>query len=293
MSQQAITDIEVSLNQADEQQLQGQGFHRINEDLNQGCWGYPVYIWYKRQPGVDPITRIQISFVNKMNAGLTDAGYQKLDKNLIPGSPVYLWYFKGQTEYDTPIVNLEVSTQANDDALKMKLGLERVGYNLNRSRQWMQLWMKREKPTYICDVTATNSFGSDADLFGKGYIRIDDTTNTMWWGGITSNFLWYRQTTDKNKALTNLQISNNTNQNQQWQQQGYKLVNVNLNEGTGGNAVYLWYKKVKGENPVKTLLLLSQLYGLTPFEKIGATIIQEGVNPSYNGPQRYLCYYNQ
>ncbi|XP_055088160.1 uncharacterized protein si:dkey-30j10.5 [Periophthalmus magnuspinnatus] len=97
-----ITDIAVSLNQAEEQNLQARGFKKINVSLNPG--GNPVHIWYKKNPEADPITRIQVSFEDGMCDGLINAGYTKVNRNLSTGGEVFLWYFSSSTEFDTNIV---------------------------------------------------------------------------------------------------------------------------------------------------------------------------------------------
>ncbi|KAG8011110.1 hypothetical protein GBF38_005771 [Nibea albiflora] len=188
-----------------------------------------------------------------MAVGLINAGYTKINKDLNAGAggdQIYLWYFKGSTEYDTPIVEIDVTTNAQDEDSKFNNGWERLSCDLNRNAggNRIYIWMKREKQTYICDVIATDSFGSDADYFQQGYIRLDEGINRG--AGGVYVFIWYRQTTNQRNALTDLKVSNSDQEYQSLQQQNYKLVNVDLNQGTGGNQVYMWYKK-EGIHPIK------------------------------------------
>ena len=284
-----ITHLEVSHNKTDEQELLNQKYLKLAANLGPAC-GNPVFIWYKSEPGASPITKIQISSQDEMCAGLENAEYIKVNKSLTP-KPVFLWYFRGSSEYDTPIIELQVSTDATDEASKMKLGLQRAGCNLSRTNgTWVYLWVKRKQQTYICDVTATNSFGSDKDLFQAGYIRIDETTNTLPCGKRSTNFLWYRQTTDAKRALTDLKISSNQEEYNQWQQQEYTPVGVNLNKGTGGNAVYQWYKNDKDNPPVITMVLLQTKAPTQPYQNAGANVIKDDINRGNNGPERFLCF---
>lgn len=289
----SITGIAVSKNQAEEQQLQGQGFTQINVILNQDWHGNPTYIWFKKQNGVAPITRIQISYREEMSNGLSNAGFNKVDRGLL-GPSIFLWYLRGTTSFDTPIQNLEVSTNAVNEAEKMKLGWERVGFNLSGvAENWVYLWMKRAEQTYICDVTATNSFGTDVDLFQAGYVRIDQSTNTIFLQVLPiptevlyNTFLWYRQTTDSKEAITDLKLSNNPSE---FENQGYTPVSVNLDEG-GQKPVYLWYKKQKGEPPVKSMLLLLNGSAIETYEKASVNVIPLNINVGNDEDPRYLCF---
>lgn len=151
---QNITDIEVSLDHAQEQQLQTHHFQKINVNLNTDRPA--IYIWYKKQSGAAPITRVQVTYDQRMCDGLINAGYTKINKNLVPGKNVHLWFFKGNTEYDTPIVNLDVTTNPKSEPEKIEHNWERAGCNLHKTNSvWVYLWLKREQQTYICDVTAT------------------------------------------------------------------------------------------------------------------------------------------
>ncbi|KAL7388063.1 hypothetical protein ABVT39_006534 [Epinephelus coioides] len=288
-----ITKLEVSLDKADEQRLQSQGFKKIPTDLNKGAGGKYIYVWYKTESCDAPITRIQLTFRNDMAAGLITAGYTKIPKDLNAGTKViaiYLWYFQGSTEHDYPIEEIEFSVSAASEAPKFGLGLDRLALDLNRGIKgdWIHAWVKREKETYICDVTATAGFGSDADYFKAGYIRMDEDINRGAGGAYV--FIWYRLTTDPKLALSDLKVSTNDCEYQQYQQQDYTPVNVNLNEGTGGNVVYLWWKKEEC-SPIKDVTLLLNMDAVDPYEKAGVTVIKRNLNSGNNGRCEYLCVY--
>lgn len=286
---QGITHIEVSLDPAQEQQLQATCFQRFDVNLNIDGPGHPIYIWYKNQCGAAPITRIQVTYDAIMCGGLINAGYSKVS---LPGRNVVLWYFKGNTKYDTSIVNLAVTTNPEDEAEKVKSNWERAGGNLTKATgKWVYLWLKRQQPTYICDVTATDAFGTDTDLLNGGYIRVDDGTNTGVNGAMT--YIWYRQTTDPKQALTELQISTTDDQYQECEKKGYKQVSVNLNEGTGGNTVYLWYKKEEKKAPTRSMLVLLNAGAKPIYEKAGITVINRNLNSGNSGPTLYLCVFSK
>lgn len=286
-----ITHLDVSFNTDEEQNLQAHGYLKINVDLNKGSGGKYIYIWYKKEGGAPPITRLQVTFNDDMAVGLIKAGYTKIDKDLNAGAGgdyIYLWYFRGQTEYDTPIVDIDVTTYAENDSQKFGYDWERLACDLNRKAggNWIYTWVKREKQTYICDVNATASYGSDADLLQAGYIRVDEDTNRGAGGAFV--FIWYRQTTDPKRALKDLQISTTDTQYQQLQQQNYNSVSVNLNEGTNGHPVYLWFKQ-EGSRPIKAITMLVSA-AVEVYEKAGVNVIKRDLNTGNTGATEYLCY---
>lgn len=290
-----ITRIDVSLDATQEQSLQSQGFKQIPVDLNKGAGGNSIYIWYKC--GSEPITRIQIEFNKEMAAGLANAGYKKVDKDLNAGAGgniIHLWYFRGSDrKYHTPIVELNVTTDAESEADKFTSGWERLACDLNRGAwgNWIHLWVRREKPTYIHEITATDSYGSDADLFKKGYIRLDEDTNRGAGGAFV--FIWYRPTTEAKEALTDLKISTSVEEHQELQQQGYNPVSVNLNDGTSGPLVYLWHKHDEVNIPVQAVNLLLNKDAVKPYEKAGVTVIERSLNTGNDGVPEHLCFYRK
>ncbi|XP_027139706.1 uncharacterized protein LOC113746832 [Larimichthys crocea] len=288
-----ITNLDVSLNEVEEKNLQSLGFKKINVDLNKGAKGNFIYLWYKTEHDSDPITRVQVTFNNGMDDALISAGYTKIDKNLNAGTGgnyIYLWYFKGSTEYDTPIVELDVTVDVQREGLKFKNDWERLACDLNRKAKgnWIHIWMKREKQTYICDITATDSSGLDADYLQQGYIRVDEDTNKGAKGAFV--FIWYRQTTNQANALTDLKVSNSNQEYQSLQQQHCMLVSVDLNQGTGGNQVYMWYKKV-GTHPIKGITLLVNPDAAPVYERAGVNVIRQNLNEGTDGSTEYLCYH--
>uniref|UniRef100_A0A096MF36 Si:dkey-30j10.5 n=1 Tax=Poecilia formosa TaxID=48698 RepID=A0A096MF36_POEFO len=236
---QHITDIDISVNHAEEKQLRKLGFTQIHVDLNSDTGGNPVYLWYKTSD-CPAITRIQFSFTDEMREGLVTEGYHKVDKNLNngnSGSAIYLWFFKGCTDYDVPVVELDVSTDAQSDAMKVQPLWERSACDLNRRAggKWIYLWMKRERQTYISDITATANTSLDSSLFRQGYTRMDEDTNRDAGGAFI--FLWYRRTTDSQKAVRDLQVSTDGESEESFQNQNYQQVELDLNQGTKGSPV--------------------------------------------------------
>lgn len=287
-----ITHLDVSLSANEEQHFQAQGYLKINVDLNKGAGGNNIYIWYKKEGGAPPITRLQVTFNDDMAVGLINAQYKKIDKNLNAGAGgdhIYLWYFGGQTEYDTPIVDINVTTDAEEESQKFISGWERLACNLNRGNAGNRIhaWVKREKKTYICDVNATASYGSDKGLLQAGYIRVDEDTNKGAGGAFV--FIWYRQTTDSTRALKDLQISTTNDQYQQLQQQNYTSISVNLNEGTDGDPVFLWFKK-DGFKQIKAITILVNSAAVEAYERV-VNVIKRNLNTGNDGVTEYLCYH--
>ncbi|KAL7388503.1 hypothetical protein ABVT39_015195 [Epinephelus coioides] len=280
-----ITNLEVSLDKAEEQMLQSQGFKKIPTDLNKGAGGNQIYVWYKKDASFSPITRIQFTFREDMATGLITAGYTKIPKDLNAGTKgvaIYLWYFQGSTKHDYPIEEIEFSVSAATEAPKFGLGLDRLALDLNRGIEgdWIYTWVKREKETYVCDVTATAGFGSDADYFKAGYTRMDEDINRGAGGEYVS--IWYRLTTDPKLALSDLKVSTNDEESEQYQQQDYTPVNVNLNEGTGGNAVYMWWKKEE-RSPIRDVTMILNMEAVDPYEKAGVIVIKRNLNAGNDG----------
>ncbi|XP_074472710.1 uncharacterized protein LOC141756671 [Sebastes fasciatus] len=287
-----ISQVNVSLDKADEQQFANQGFTKINVDLNKGIGGKCVYIWFKH--GSVAITKLQVTFNDEMAVGLINAGYTKIDKNLNAGADgdfIYLWYFRGSGEYNTPIEAIDVTTDADGEALKFKNGWERLACDLNRGAagSWIHAWVKREKKTYICDVTATVSYETDSDHYKKGFIRLDEDTNRGAGGYFV--FIWYRQTPDSQRALSELNVSTNDREYQSLEQQKYTPVCANLNEGTGGNRVNLWYKKDHVKHPVTAITLLIGAANIKAYKVTGVPVIEKNLNTGNGGSIENVCFY--
>ncbi|KAJ4940681.1 hypothetical protein JOQ06_026977, partial [Pogonophryne albipinna] len=128
-----ISELEVSLNADEERDLRRTGFNIIDGNLNAGVGGNAIRLWYKY--GSVPITKVQVSFNNEMADGLIKAAYKKIYKDLNAGAggcDLYLWYSQGSGEFDTPIVEISVTTDAANEGEKFASGWERVACDLNR-----------------------------------------------------------------------------------------------------------------------------------------------------------------
>eukprot|EP00064_Thunnus_orientalis_P020604 superscaffoldBa00005753_g20745 len=239
-----ITHLDVSLNVTEEEYLQSQDYKIIYGDLNKGALGKYIYIWFKKEDGAPPITRIQVTFNDDMAVGLTAAGYTKIDKDLNAGAAgdhIYLWYFRGGTEYDIPIVDIYVTKDAKDEGRKLKSGWERLACDLNR--------------------------------------------------GNTGNWI-YAWTTDSRRALSDLKISTNDSEHWELQEQNYNKVDVNLNEGTIGDEVYLWYKQEESK-PIKAITLLVNPAAVEWYMQAGVKVIKRDLNTGNLGKTEYLCFYQE
>ncbi|TNN84982.1 hypothetical protein EYF80_004636 [Liparis tanakae] len=212
-----------------------------------------------------------------MATGLNRAGYTQIAKDLNAGAGgdnIYLWYHRGSGEYDTPIVDI--------NRLSCHL-------NLNTGGSWIHFWVKRAEQTYICDITATDSYRSDNDLFQTRYIRVDENTNRG--AGGSEDFIWYRQTTDPKRALTDLQVSTSEAEMFAFQQQGYTCVSVNLSGEGSGQLVYVWYKKGGPSNPIKAIAVLVNSALIPAYIKAGLTVIDKDIDAGCDCFSDYLCVY--
>lgn len=251
---QYITKLDVSLDGQQEQQLQMEGFTRIDVNLNKESTGSPIYIWYMN--GSDKaaaITRIQFSFNNEMANGLIVTGFQKVDKNLKRnGNTLYLWYYRGSSHFDVPIVELRVYPLSKCEDESSAYWYPLFGHpNSQDDKDWILLWVKKEKLMYLCDVTATNTVEPANYLFQQGYTRIDAASNTGA-GGI-SIFIWFRLSTESEEGITEISDFDVPN---------YIKVNQDLVEGTGERPSYVWYTRdpTKGK-PIKAISLLPAAVG--------------------------------
>lgn len=288
-----ITKLAASVSNEEKEILGAQGYKFINADLNEGTGGNQVLLWYKTESGKKPLTRIQFSFFNDMKSGLAEAGYELVNKDLnagVRGDHIFMWYFCGETEHDIPIVGLRVTKDAREEPTLLQDGWERLGCDLNRNAggNFIYLWVKREKPSYICEITASVDFTSDNHLFELGYTRIDEDTNRK--AGGNDVFLWYRRTTDKSKALTALNVSTSLQEEVKLQSEGFTKLSVNLNKGTGGNDVYAWHMKAGCESQIQAIVLLINCKAFSEYQKAGINFVDENLNEGNKGWPMYIAY---
>ncbi|XP_037830480.1 uncharacterized protein LOC112451418 [Kryptolebias marmoratus] len=292
-----ITELQVSLNKSEESDFKDQRLHKIPYNLNEEAGGNTIYLWFRRddRPG---ITRIQLSYDHDTSLGLIDAGYTKVNKNLNEGAGgdnIYLWYHSGSSESEVPIIDLNVTTEPSDAAMQMAEGWEPLTCNLNRNAggKWIHLWMKREKQTYIKKITATNTNDGDDQLFQDGYIRLDENTNRGARG--KEIFIWYLPTTKPGEALGDLLISTNDGESTKYKEEEYKKVGPqDLNEGTGGNQVYLWYKKeIPNKKAIQSMMLILDQTAVQPFQSAGVNVINKNLNKGNDSFQKILLSFYQ
>ncbi|KAM4560774.1 uncharacterized protein V3H82_014857 [Fundulus diaphanus] len=286
-----ISEIKVSLNKQDERKLLN-GYQKIDVNLNKGAGGEEVYIWYKRSYSSALITRIQLSFKEEMWKGLKEAYYTKVDKNLnqgAEGNTINLWFYKGRSEHDVPIEDISITTSPDEEEKMFELSWERLACNLNRRAGGnnIHLWVKRARPTYICDLAATEGFDKDAEMFNKGYIRVDEDTNRGTRGDYV--FIWYRLTTSRDTAIRDMQVSITKEEYEGFRKAGYKLVDQDLNQETTGTPVYLWYRK---DQPITNFSLMVKETDLEKYKNV-IQLIKKNLNEGNDGCTEYLWYYRK
>ncbi|XP_026063846.1 uncharacterized protein LOC113046920 isoform X1 [Carassius auratus] len=273
-----VTKLNVSTTKDEEEILAANGYQLINSDLNEGTGKNRVFLWYKKECGLKPVTRIQFSFSEQMKSGLADAGYELVDKDLNAGAGgdfIFLWYFYGSTESDIPIMNLEVTKDAEEEPALLKDGWERLGCDLNRKvgGKYIYLWVKREKPSYICEITATVDFSCDRYMFEQGFTRVDEDTNRDAGGNYV--FFWYRRTTDKSKALTALNVSTSPQEQAKLQASGFNMVVADLSVGAGGKYIHAWYRKERRESQIQAMVLLINPDAWKEYQKAGISFVEK------------------
>ncbi|XP_074481322.1 uncharacterized protein LOC141761681 [Sebastes fasciatus] len=288
-----ITHLDVHHHGADEQNLLSHGFNKIDVNLNKGEEGNGSHVWFKKESDHAPITRIQLTFNIEMSVGLIKAGYIKLPNPIIPApgaDPIYIWFFQGSGPYDTPIVELGFTTTAEAEVQMFQQGWEKLACDLKRRAggDWLYMWVKRENPTYITDVAVTDSFKSDEEYIKKGYIRVDEDARRGVGRGYT--FIWYRQTTDPKRALSDLKVSTTESEFQALQQQEYQPVNINFHEWIGSHPLYLWYKREESGKPIKAITLVLNTAAVPVYKKAGIAVIEKNLNAGTKGNIEYLCF---
>lgn len=295
MTQQAITKLDVSTSKEDEERLRAQGYQIINVDLNEGTRaGHPrVFIWYKKEDGAKPVTRIQFSFNSEMKTGLADAKYEMINKDLnagVGGDHIFLWYFCGPTQSEN-ILRLEVTKSASEEPSLLKDGWERLGCNLNRNAggNYIYLWVKREKTTYIYEIQATVDYFADKLFFMAGYTRVDENANRNTTGNPV--FLWFKNTVNPSQGYSALDVSINPRDESNLLANNFKKIAINLNTGAGGNQVYLWTKNDQcPTKKIQNMQILINPQAWVAYQSTGAIIIDRNLNEGNAGQQMYLAY---
>lgn len=67
-------------------------------------------------------------------------------------------------------------------------------------------------------------------------------------------------------------------------------MNQDLNEGTGGNEVNLWYKKDGSKNPIKAVTVITNQGAVGPYQSAGVNVIEGSLNAGGNGVLIYVCF---
>lgn len=283
-----ITDMEISTNVAEAEMLIRRGFDKIPYDLAHEAADYSIYLWYKRGDS-DAITRIQLTYMDSMESGLITMKYTKLDHDISGGNNRYsvnLWYFRGTTEADVPIVDLQVTINPSDEAKKFGDGWERLACDLTMSKKGskLYLWMKREKPTFIREITATDDYSRDVSLFQTGYIRMDLSVNAEKDG--CPIFIWYLLTTDSSKAVKDIKVSTNPDEEKKYRKQDYIKVDLDLNKWCWWSPEYLWYKKTGPKYHVKVMTMIPPS-SASLYEGEAAMVIKKCLGTS----DCFLCFH--
>ncbi|XP_037387459.1 uncharacterized protein LOC119261812 [Pygocentrus nattereri] len=291
MDFEPINEIQISVSEEEEIQLNNDGFTRVDGNLNSGTTGPDVFLWYKKG-GNNPVTRIQSSYRIEMNEGLTASGFTSVDKNInTTGHPIKLFYKSDPIAQDFWIVDLKVTTRQREQAALFLSGIwERLGCNLNRNNGGdpVYIWVRRREKTYICDITATVGFNSDIHLFNEGYIRMDEDTNQ---GGPdrAAVFIWYRRSNDYTQGITGFQVSVNDEE-----KVGFTKVDTDLNFGTTENRVYLWYNREHpaGGHAVQQFLVLVGDDARMAFQRRDIGVLKVNLNHGISGGVPLYITYN-
>ncbi|MEQ2213153.1 hypothetical protein XENOCAPTIV_010373 [Xenoophorus captivus] len=167
-------------------------------------------------------------------------------------------------------------------------GFYTLGCDMNQGNGGcgIYLWVKRYQPAYISDINATAGFEQDAVLFKEGYTRLDENTNRG--AGGASVFIWYRLAMNSQNAVRDLKICDNCTT-----PSNHKMVNRDLNQGTRGTPLFLYYiKEQKNKSrPIQTISLIVKRIGCRPYKKAGLKVIDRNLNEGNEGVEKFLSFY--
>ena len=206
--------------------------------------------------------------------------------------------FEGTTRH-RPVVDIVLSFSAKDEVKYSKLKYEKQLVNLNHGTygKEIHLWLLREESKTgfknslfssavvrkrpelkypICEIRIDTKDNSSS-LYADGFTCIDGSTNSGWFNWGTDMYLWIRrdykgrESTINDIHLTSGHASDSASKIYDIPSRGYRRLEVNLNHGTRGHDVFLWYHKVHhGETPrskFSKTLPLSHLITLTKKSK--------------------------
>lgn len=271
-----ITELAVSSSGSEAEGLLKEGFKKIPIDLLQDNHQYSIYLWYKTGD-IGGITKIQLTYMGDMQSGLSTMKYKRLEHDLSGGNrknPVNLWYYKGTTKSDVPIVELQVSTDPGNEAMMFSRTWERLACDLTLTDKETKfyLWMRREKPTFICEINATEDHTRDVGMLQMGWTRMDVIVNTAKGGGPI--FIWYLLTTDSSEAIKDIKVSKTKADEEYYKDQDYFPVRLDLNQWCCWSPEYLWYKKTGPKDPIKVVTMIPPS-SMQQYEREAATVMKK------------------
>lgn len=93
------------------------------------------------------------------------------------------------------------------------------------------------------------------------------------------------------KQITKLNVSTSKDEEEILSAQGYQLINVDLNEGTGGKQVFLWYKTECGNKPVTRIQFSFFNNMKSGLADAGFTLVNRDLNAGVCGDHIFLWYF--
>jgi Ca2+-binding EF-hand superfamily protein len=182
-----------------------------------------------------------------------------------------------------PIIDIALSFNTKDEMKYQKLKYERLCVDLNHGTygKEIHLWYLREeqkstsknglfnnistssaylrkRPELIHPIVEVRIDTKDnsSALYADGFKCIDGSTNSGWFNWGTNMYLWIRRDTTKNENpiddvyLTTGNAKDTKSKIYDIPSRGYRRLQANLNHGTSGSDVFLWYHKDHhGETP--------------------------------------------
>eukprot|EP00611_Tribonema_gayanum_P013061 TRINITY_DN2382_c0_g1_i1.p1 TRINITY_DN2382_c0_g1~~TRINITY_DN2382_c0_g1_i1.p1 ORF type:complete len:1787 (+),score=415.93 TRINITY_DN2382_c0_g1_i1:3-5363(+) len=173
----AIVDIKVSASKAEEVALEQQGYKSLTANLNEGTFGKPIYLWFRRLKHGGAGTRLKplvdiVVHPKSVDSALVVDGYQCIPVSLNTGNTLaasnFLWIRRATTEEEEcrdAIIDVAITTgKAKDRTSEIhnppSAGFCRVHGNLNERTMGTDifLWYRPIKGRQMSAMPGGSSF---------------------------------------------------------------------------------------------------------------------------------------
>lgn len=245
-SNNGITAIQSSFNNAMSDGLHSANYTKINKNLNDGCGGDEVYLWFKnRSTEFDvPIMQLHVTTEEKDDAEMFGLGWERLACDLnrkAGGKWIHLWV---QREKPTYICDIKATADYKGDANNFNAGWNRVDEDTNRGAGGAAvfIWYRQthDESKDIKNVDVSTSSEEYSDLDGKGYTKVTQDLNQKTGGNQV--YLWHKKD-DTSEPIKAISLLVNNQAKEEYRKAKVPIIEKNVNEGNSGDPMFLCYYK--------------------------------------------------